>query len=384
MIPVAETYITDKLYARVSGAPDYLQEKLAIQDLAGRMSDHPAEVLPRLVQLAMDVCDAESAGVSILEPGTNEFRWDGLKGVLSAFEGTKTPRNNSPCGICLDVEGPVLMDRPERAYAWISDANIVVPEVLLVPISLKGLQGMGTLWVVSNKADHFTSDHARVLGELSAFAAMALRMIQTEDRLNQALQDQEVLTREMSHRVKNLFALMTGMIRMTRRGAGTVDDLADKLVGRVEALAEANALVRRHFSETQISGAAFGEIIRRILRPYGYAKATITGPVVPVGESSTNSIALIFHELATNAAKYGALSVEHGALDVAWTVDAQDIRLAWKELNGPPVAQSPTSTGFGTRLIQSTVQGIGGEIDYEWKPEGLCARLRLPISALMS
>lgn len=383
MIPIAEAFITDELAKRASNGPDYLLEKLALQDLARHMSDHPVQVLPRLVQLAMDICGAQSAGISVLEPETAEFRWFGLKGVLSAFEGAKTPRNDSPCGVCLDVNGPILMDRPERAYDWIRDANIEVPEVLLVPLFLKGLDAMGTLWVVSSERGHFTGDHARVLSELSAFAAMALRMIQTEDRLNHALQDQEVLPREMSHRVKNLFALTTGMIRMSRRNAASADELADKVIGRIEALAEANALVRRQFSEDEAEGVGLDEIIRRILRPYGHAKATVDGPDVQVGEKSTNNVALIFHELATNAAKYGALSVPDGAVGVAFTTDANDIRLSWKEAGGP-VTKLPETTGFGTRLIQSTVEAFGGEISYDWKPDGLCALLRLPMSALKS
>jgi HWE histidine kinase len=290
LIPAAETFITDQLEKRAPCRPDYLREKLAMQDLATHMSDEPTLVLPRLVQLAMELCGAQSAGVSVLDPVSKQFQWFGLKGVLSTFEGAHTPRHNSPCGLCLDMDGPVLLDRPERAYDWIRDADIVVPEVLLVPLHKKGLDAMGTLWLVSEKRGHFTSAHAAMMTDLSAFAAIALRTIQTETQLNTALHDQEVLTREMSHRVKNLFTLMSGMVRMTRRGAESADDLADKLSGRISALADANALVRRQFSDgATVAAADFGDIVRRIMVPYGFAKASVTGPVVPVGERSTNS-----------------------------------------------------------------------------------------------
>jgi two-component sensor histidine kinase len=381
LIPVAESFITDELFARPLAAPDYLKEKLALQDLARHMAEQPADVLPRLVQLAMDICEGSSAGTSILEPQTGEFRWPSLKGILSTFEGAKTPRNNSPCGLCLDVQGPLLMDRPERAYDWIRDAAITVPEVLLVPLSIKGLEAMGTIWAVSDKPGHFNSDHARALGELSTFAAMALRSLQTEEHLKQSLHEQEVLTREMSHRVKNLFSLTASMIRMSRVGARSADDLAEKLVGRIEALAEANALVRRQFSDTNEGGVPFGEIVSRILRPYGHAKSTVDGPNVAIGERSTNSIALIFHELATNSAKYGSLTSDQGLIAVSWTADEKDIRVAWREAGGP-VTRVPDDTGFGTRLIQATVSGTGGEIEYQWADEGLCAHLRLPLASL--
>jgi two-component sensor histidine kinase len=381
LIPVASTFITDQLDGRAAGRPDYLREKLAMQDLAQHMSDEPAQVLPRLVQLAMELCGADSAGVSVLEPATKEFRWFGLKGVLSTFEGAHTPRHNSPCGLCLDMDGPILMDRPERAYDWIRDADISVPEVLLVPLHKKGLDAMGTLWLVSEQRGHFTRAHAEMMTDLSAFAATALRMIQTDDQLTAALQEQEVLTREMSHRVKNLFTLMSSMVRMTRRGAKSADDFADKLTGRIAALADANALVRRQFAEGAAASTDFGDIVRRILVPYGFAKASVTGPVLPVGERSTNSVALIFHELATNAAKYGALSNESGTIAVDWTADEKDIALSWKEVGGP-VTTPPANNGFGSRLIAMTVQGAGGSIEYEWKPDGLNAHLRMPLSAL--
>jgi two-component sensor histidine kinase len=382
MIPVAQTLVTDQLLSRAAASPDYLREKLALQDLARYMSDEPSKVLSRLVHLAMELCEAGSAGVSILERETNQFRWFGLAGVLSVFEGEKTPRNNSPCGICLDIEGPVLMERPERAFDWIRDAGISVPEVLLVPLSLSGLDAIGTLWVVSDAVGHFNSGHARMLTELASFAAMALRMIQTEEQLHAALQQQEVLTREMSHRVKNLFSLMAGMVRMSRRGAISVDDLADKLVGRITALSDAHALVRRQFADGAPAATTLADIVDRILRPYGQSRWSIGGPGLPVGEKATNSLALIFHELATNAAKYGALSTEDGSVSVEWTADEHEVALIWQEVGGPTVGGATGAAGFGTRLIETTVQSAGGAIDYQWKSDGLTVQLRLPLSAL--
>jgi two-component sensor histidine kinase len=379
--PPADVFITDQLWDRVVTDPDYLAEKIALQELARQMSDHPKEVLPRLVKLAMEVSGAESAGVSVLEPDTKEFRWFGLNGVLSAFEGAKTPRNDSPCGVCLDLDGPVLMDRPERIYSWIRDADIIVPEVLLVPLKLAGLESIGTLWTVSNQPGHFNGGHARILTELSAFAAMALRMIQTEERLTLALQAQEVLTGEMSHRVKNLFAVAASMIRIGKQGASTKDEMADVLLGRMQALADANALVRRQFGDGKPTSVSLEELIRRILSPHGYAKSTIRGPALPVGERATNNVALIFHELATNAVKYGALNSPNGSIAVEWTLDDKDLKLTWKEAGGPPT-KAPTTTGFGSRLVAATIEGAGGDLHCDWEPTGLRATVRMPLQAL--
>ena len=380
---LAGVFITAELSRRTSSPRNHLREKLAIQDIAERMSDQPSEILPQLVKLAMEISGAESAGISILEQDKGLFRWFGLAGVLAAFEGATTPRNDSPCGVCLDFDGPILMDRPERVYAWIADADITVPEVLLVPLRVKGSHAIGTLWLVAKEPGHFDLGHAQAMSELAAFAGMALRMIQTEEQLKQSLQAQEVLAREMSHRVKNLFALTASMIRMSDRTSNSQAELAEKLTGRVLALADANALVRRQFGAGAPAGVGLEELIARILRPHEHMRSIIRGPALPVGERATNNIALVFHELATNAAKYGALSSETGTVKVTWSIVDQDVLIVWQESGGPP-ATPPESQGYGSRLVAATVAGLSGKLDYDWAPHGLKAEMRLPIASLQA
>ena len=189
---IADVFITDELDRRAPKKTDYLQEKLALQDLAARMADQPEEVLPRFVDLALEMTGGVSAGLSLYEeePAPGVFRWQYLRGVLAPFNGATTPRDFSPCGITLDRNAPVLSQHPERVYGWIADANIVVPEVLLVPLYLGGKVPLGTLWIVSAREGHFDSGHARALTELAAFVGIALRMVRSEQRLNMAIEAQ--------------------------------------------------------------------------------------------------------------------------------------------------------------------------------------------------
>jgi two-component sensor histidine kinase len=380
---IAEIDITNELRQRPPPDPDYLREKLAIQELARQMSSAPGEILPRLVKLAMEICGADSAGISILEPESGLFRWFALAGVLSTFEGAATPRDFSPCGVCIDNNEPVLMARPERVYDWIRDADIIVPEVLLVPLTVKGTNAIGTLWIVANDAHHFDSGHARVMTELAGFTGIALRMIQTEERLTQALQQQETLTKEMGHRVKNLFAITDSMIRMTARSSTTKEELAQRLSGRLHALANANALVRRSFAEGEAEGVDLGELIARVLLPHDHAHADVEGPALSLGQQSTNNLALVFHELATNAAKYGALSDDRGSVSVQWSRDETTLNLTWRETDGPS-AKAPGEPGFGSTLVATTIRRIGGEIEYDWRPQGLVVQVKLPLASLKS
>lgn len=382
---IAEVSITHELLRRESPAPDYLREKLAMQDLAQQMADHPEALLPHLVKQAMEICDADSAGISVLDGEV--FRWLGLAGKLAVFEGTTTPRDYSPCGICIDNRSAVLMQRPERVYKWIADANISVPEVLLVPL-LVSATPLGTLWIVAREGQRFNKGHERVVTELAAFTGIALKMVQTDQQLTKALEEQETLAKEMSHRIKNLLAVTESMVRLTSRNTQTKQEMTESLTGRLHALSAAHSLVRKSFGPTgdmplgptaQMNGVNLGDLIAAILRPY--QAAGLSGAKVCLGEHATNAVALVFHELATNAAKYGALSVDGGTVSVAWDVEDDNLNLQWQEANGPAIAP-PTKKGFGSTLVAGTISGLGGTLDYDWNSAGLGVRIHIPTDRL--
>ena len=379
--PIAAVIITDELLRRPPAKLDYLREKQAMQDLAQQMADRPTKIIPRLVALAMEICGGVSAGVSVLDPETNRFRWFGVQGALAAMQGVTVPRENSPAGLCLDIGGPVLFAQPGRAFGWMQGGPLPVSELLMVPLQSKGAAPLGALWVIAKEARHFDSGHARSMSDLAAFAAIALRMIQSEERLSQALRIQKTLADEMNHRVKNVFALTEGMVRLSTLSAVSKEDLAAKLMGRLHALAEAHALVRRRVDQMPWEGADFGEILTRILLPHDEGRSIIRGPILSVGERAVTSVALLFHELATNAAKYGSLSVNQGAVEIEWEIDEKDIRLQWREAGGP-TTEPPVKQGNGAKVVDGTTQQLGGTIGYDWRPEGLIARLRLPIASL--
>lgn len=377
-VTVTDVSITHELFERASPAPDYLREKLALQDLAQQMADHPEELLPRLVKQAMDICEADSAGISVLEGDV--FRWLGLTGKLAAFEGATTPRNHSPCGVCIDSRGPVLMERPERVYGWIADANITVPEVLLVPLMVNGSTPIGTLWIVAGEEQYFNRGHERVMTELAAFTGVALRMVQSDLQLKKALEEQETLAKEMSHRIKNLFAITDSMIRFTSNASQTKEEMTKSLTGRLHALAVAHGLVRRSFNpDLKVEGVELSELVGAVLRPYRAPDAR--GETIHLGERATNSIALIFHELATNAAKYGALSVARGSVGVTWKIVDENLDLRWREDNGPDI-EPPSKKGFGSTLVESTIASHGGSLERTWSPHGLSVHIKIPMDRL--
>ncbi|HWT31033.1 MAG TPA: HWE histidine kinase domain-containing protein [Propylenella sp.] len=388
--PIADVFITEELDLRAPKAPDHLREKRALQDLAARMADHPEEVLPRFVDLAMEMTGAVSAGLSLYEGDeAGTFRWRYLRGILAPFEGAATPRNFSPCGITLDRNAPVLSAHPERVYDWISDADIVVPEVLLVPLYLGGTDPMGTLWIVSDREGLFDSGHARALTELASFVGAALSILQTQQSLQRALQEQERLTAEMNHRIKNLFAITDSIIRISARSTSSKDEMTKVLSGRLHALANAHALVRRSSPNAEVADAAtdLAELIRTIVAPHessGASRFSMEGPVIPCSDKAVDHLALVFHELATNAVKYGALNGDDGRVDVQWQQEDGRLLLRWVERGGPPVFE-PSNKGYGSKLVAATVTGqFGGSLDYAWNRDGLAVTITAPVARLLN
>jgi two-component sensor histidine kinase len=391
--PPSNIYITGELAQRALKPADSARENRALQQLATRMLDHPEEVLPRFVELAMEITGGSSAGVSLYEenPAPGIFRWRYLHGKLAPFENATTPRNFSPCGITLDENRPVLSRHPEVFYDWISDAKIVVPEVLLVPLYLGGTEPLGTLWIVSDREGHFDAADARLAGELATFVGTALRMLNTQKALKQALEEQEMLAKEMSHRVKNLFAVAEGMVRLGARSDETKEEMVKTLIGRFHALANAHGLVRRSFhtgpdASRLLDLAVLMETIVRPherLAPGAPSRFSISGPAIACGEHALNGVALVFHEFATNAAKYGALQSDGGQIDVRWAVEGEELVFHWSEQGGPAIAAAPQTMGFGGKLLNDTItRQFGGSFAHAWEPQGLKAVVRLPMKSL--
>ena len=391
---VESVFITPELDLRPCTPRDHVRDKQAILDLAQRMADDPEGVLPLFVDLALEVAGGVAAGLSLYEadPSPGVFRWRYLQGSLAPFEDALTPRDFSPCGVTLDQNAPVLSLHPERVYDWIADAGIEVPEVLLVPLYLGGEDPMGTLWIVSAEEGRFTRAHAESLTELASFVGLALKVVRSEQVARLALVEQELLAREMNHRVKNLFAVSDGLIRMGVRGKSTKAEMAEALSGRLHALASAHTLVSPKLSDVgskaQVSNIE--TLAAAIMRPHEAApeeaaRFTLEGPEVPCGGRATTALALALHELATNALKYGALSSSAGRVAISWAIDDGWLALRWAERGGPAVvsAPAPQSASFGTTLVRSTIVAqFGGELHYDWRPEGVEVTMRLPLERL--
>ncbi|MFG1244255.1 PAS domain S-box protein [Xanthobacter sp. V1C-6B] len=207
-----------------------------------------------------------------------------------------------------------------------------------------------------------------------------------------AEEQQHLLIQEMDHRVKNLFSLASSIVSLSRRSATTVEELASAVIARLHALSKAHTLtvpVRPESATGTERATTLHTLLRTILAPYddsgerGAARATIVGTDIAVSGGAVTGFALLFHEFATNAAKYGALSVPQGSVEIICERAGANFVLTWTERGGPRVVDPHEGEGFGTLLGRATVHGqFGGEISRDWRPQGLFIRLSVAVDRL--
>jgi two-component sensor histidine kinase len=202
----------------------------------------------------------------------------------------------------------------------------------------------------------------------------------------QAEENNELLAGEMSHRVMNLLQIATALTRMSSHSTATKEDMAHELTSRLMALGRAQELVRPLPGQKN-EGTLLGDLISVLLAPYDEKGASVrirvSVPKMNVGEASSTAMALVIHELATNSAKYGSLSVASGTLDVSCNAGDDEVVIMWTERGGPPVKAPEKLHGFGSKLVhRSMAAQLGGAIAFDWDEEGVVVTLRMSKSRL--
>jgi two-component sensor histidine kinase len=236
----------------------------------------------------------------------------------------------------------------------------------------------GSLIEVSYSVSPLKNAGGRIVG-----ASTIVRDITEQKR---ARERQTLLLREMSHRVKNLFALSSAIVTLSGRSSGSVEELVRSVQDRLSALARGHDLTLADRKEQSAKPTTLQTLIRTIVAPFEASageRVAIAGPDVPVAGRAVTGLALVFHELATNAAKYGALSDLDGSVEIATVINDAELRLSWMESGGPPVSGAPGAKGFGTWLADSTVRSqLHGTLSREWQSEGLVIAMTVSLAKL--
>ncbi|WP_119300756.1 sensor histidine kinase [Dongia deserti] len=260
-------------------------------------------------------------------------------------DGTPMPHDECPMALSLKEGRPIhgaeaIAERPDGTRVWFTP----------YPTPLR-------------------DDAGRIVG--------AINMLVDITERKRAEQHMWLLTRELEHRVKNILTTAIALTRLTK--ANTANDFAEALIGRLQALASAQSLL----AASRWHGASLQGLIEEELAAFINVedRVVVSGPALELAPDAAQSVALILHELTTNATKYGALSQQTGRITVEWNVNREHLSLRWRETGGPAVAR-PANVGFGSQLIETTLPALNGEIHYDWNTEGLVCTVRIPVDRL--
>jgi two-component sensor histidine kinase len=246
-------------------------------------------------------------------------------------------------------------------YAAVSSAIIawwafIPPHFAFFPISSRTAVSL-LIYLLSSMVLVWAADHYRRL----------TNRLQEEERFR------KLTVEELAHRLKNKIATMQAIISLQLR-----DDpqTRDAIIGRLTSLSATDDLIL----QTQGRGAWLREIIIAELGPYEMSRVSVEGPVILLPPKLALTMALLFHELATNAAKYGALSNATGQIAICWSLSEKRLNLHWRESGGPSVVGPPTHRGFGMRLLTRALDDFGGTVETTFSPTGMIFKLSAAVT----
>jgi two-component sensor histidine kinase len=309
----------------------------------------------------------------------------------AAIDGIAIGHGVGSCGTAASTGDPVIVTDIATDPLWADFRELALAHQLRacwsMPIRAADGRILGTFANYYREPKEPSERDLETIAMVTRTTSIAIERSINERARERAEAQRNLLLRELNHRVKNVFALADSLVAMSARSATDVKSFSAAVRGRLGALNRAHALVQPGISDTEIEPRAvpLKRVIDDILAPYVQSdrdKVLLAGPDdVQIHPQSITGVALVLHELATNAAKYGALGHPDGKLLVSWTV-SDTLDLEWSE-RGSPVQSMPTSTGFGSTLVNRTVEGqFKGVIDYRWDPQGLNVVIRLPLHAL--
>ncbi|GEN60866.1 hypothetical protein ANI02nite_27500 [Acetobacter nitrogenifigens DSM 23921 = NBRC 105050] len=203
-----------------------------------------------------------------------------------------------------------------------------------------------------------------------------------EWEVEESIKREKLLSKEMRHRVKNLFSVVSGLIVIAEKEAAAEDAPEDAtciLREKLEALSRATdaAFADRSVADADVTVIGVHSLVNSVLRPYG-SRCSVVGGDALLRNVMMTTLTLFLHELATNSVKYGALGSDGGQVTVRCVAENQSLDMTWLEVGGPKISTSPKSEGFGSEMIDRIVRSAGGTINRTWHSEGLVVDLCLP------
>lgn len=349
---------------------------------SGLLETAPDERFDRVTRLVRDVLDVPVCLVSLIDEDRQVFKSGA--GLTEPWASRReTPLSHSFCKHVVRAGEPLIVqdaraDPRVRHNLAVRELNVIA--YLGVPIRLSGT-AVGALCAISDRPRAWTEREVERLRDFAAIIDNEIALHRLADERDTARRQAELLAREQAHRIKNTLTIAASLVSLSAEGAPTVEDASRTARARIMALAAAQRLGWPQGGEGEL-----GLLLRTILKPYtleGDSMIEFDGQPVALPEDKVAPLGLIFHELATNASKHGALSDAGGRIDLGWRAAGDRLAIRWSER--PPgkrgmAEASPgfaahaeklrEESGFGTRLVGLCARQLHAELDIGERPDG--------------
>jgi two-component sensor histidine kinase/PAS domain-containing protein/ActR/RegA family two-component response regulator len=361
--------VPEVLRAKVRVFTDLYRKSRQLERLNAELEQRVAQRTAELEASTTRLLESEHRRSLALAAGNmGSWDWDLVAGKFEWDEGQHAIHGVTPGNFAVTPENLKVLILPEDWEQLQSGMKILIENGQPHQAEFRVRRPNGEIrWCASTAAA--TRDGTGTVIRISGVTMDITERKDAEER-------QSLLAREVDHRAKNAMAIVQSIVRLTK--ANGVADYAAVIEGRIKALSRAHAILSDH----RWQGADLTKLVDDELAPYRSHSADrilVAGPNILLDPTTAQTLALALHELATNAAKYGALSLASGRLELNWDVQANAILLNWRETGGP-ATNPPRKTGFGTRIITSSVERqLGGKTTFEWLPQGLSCVLRVPL-----
>lgn len=369
--------------APVEAAEDLRSEALLVAQKQALEMVVQGAPLPRVLAYLTSVVEEQAAGeavAAILTLDGEGRLWTGAAPSLPddynrAIDGLRAQENLGTCSRAAVTSQVVITPDIDTCPRWAPlkalPLGLGLRAAWSQPIIARDGRVLGTFGTYFRERRGPTSLERRLVETLSQTAALAIEHKRSDEH-------QQLLVNELNHRVKNTLATVQSIIVQTMRSASDLGSAREAIQDRIQSMARAHDLL----TIENWSGADLAEVVRQALEPFdaGDAKRVeAAGPPVRLSPRQALALSMAIHELATNAAKYGALSQPRGRVRIEWSLVDRTFEFRWTEAGGPPV-EAPTQRGFGSRLLERGLSSeLGGKTRLTYAPGGLVCEITAPL-----
>lgn len=384
---MTRTYDTPSDHDNGLSALDGGQDRLNALYQTELMDSGPEERFDRLTRLIAATLSVPVALVSLVDTKRQFFK--STFGLPEPWKTDReTPLTHSFCQHVVSRAAPLVVE--DSTLDPLVCDNLAIPDLnvrayLGIPLLDQDGHVLGSLCAIDAQPHKWTKREQEILADFAKLVEEQISLRERVARLAQFDEQRLLIQGELAHRIKNIFSVISSLLLISSRTETDLDGFVRSVTGRIQALSRANDFIIDSRSDGSGVARGLAGLMEALLAPFkrDERQVIVSCPNISVGEKTAAALALVVHELATNAAKYGALSTVDGHIHLECDNLGDMLRITWREIGGPPIAHSPSRKGFGTRMVARTVEAqLIGKITRDFESDGLVVGLEIPLSVI--